>query len=60
MYFSASASFGAGIVLSLAGAISFSQVRQPSLKVFASIPLIYPYSNLLRASYGYRLPNGLH
>ena len=41
MCFSASASFGAGIVLSVIGVASIKKVQSPSQIVFASIPLIF-------------------
>lgn len=41
MCFSASASFGAGIVLSVIGVASIKKVQQPSQIIFASIPLIF-------------------
>lgn len=41
MCFSASASFGAGIVLSVIGVASIKKVQQPSQIVFASIPLLF-------------------
>lgn len=41
MCFSANASFGAGIVLSVIGVASFKKARQPSQMLFASIPLIF-------------------
>jgi hypothetical protein len=41
MCFSASASFGAGAVLSVIGVVSIKMVRQPSHSMFAAIPLIF-------------------
>ncbi|MDZ4759187.1 MAG: DUF6629 family protein [Bacteroidota bacterium] len=41
MCFSASASFGAGVVLSVIGVASIKKVRSPSQNAFASIPLIF-------------------
>ncbi len=41
MCFSANASFGAGIVLSVIGVISLKKVQTPSQIIFASIPLIF-------------------
>jgi len=46
MCFSASASFGAGIVLSAIGVISIKKVQQPSQFAFASIPLIFAVQQL--------------
>ncbi len=41
MCFSANASFGAGIVLSVIGVATIKKVQQPSQIIFASIPLIF-------------------
>ncbi|MES2774382.1 MAG: DUF6629 family protein [Bacteroidota bacterium] len=41
MCFSATASFGAGIVLSVAGAVAISKSRTPAQRAFASIPLLF-------------------
>ncbi|ULQ54681.1 DUF6629 family protein [Flavihumibacter fluvii] len=41
MCFSATASFGAGIVLSTIGVASLKKVTQPTQKFFASIPLLF-------------------
>jgi hypothetical protein len=41
MCFSASASFGAGIVLSVVGVASIKKVKQPSQIPFATIPLLF-------------------
>lgn|SRR3989338_8253485 len=41
MCFSASASFGAGVVLSVIGVASIKKAKSPSQIVFASIPLIF-------------------
>jgi hypothetical protein len=41
MCFSASASFGAGIVLSAIGIASLKKTKQPSQSFFASIPLLF-------------------
>src|SRR6185312_1930389 len=41
MCFSASASFGAGVVLSVIGVASIKKVKQPSQFIFASIPLVF-------------------
>ncbi len=41
MCFSASASFGAGIVLSVIGVASIKKVQRPSQFFFASIPLVF-------------------
>ncbi|HEU4716339.1 MAG TPA: DUF6629 family protein [Bacteroidia bacterium] len=46
MCFSASASFGAGILLTGIGAGSIKQVRQPAELFFASIPLIFGVQQL--------------
>ena len=41
MCFSATASFGAGIVLSAAGAVAMYKATEPRQRVFASIPLLF-------------------
>jgi len=41
MCFSAKASFGAGIFLTIAGVITILQVKKPSHLLFASIPLLF-------------------
>ena len=41
MCFSAGASFGAGVVLSVIGIASLKKVQTPSQIVFASVPLIF-------------------
>jgi hypothetical protein len=46
MCFSASASFGAGIVLTVIGVASLKKVQHPSQKFFASIPLIFGFQQI--------------
>ena len=41
MCFSASASFGAGVVLSVIGVASIKKAKSPTQIIFASIPLIF-------------------
>ena len=58
MCFSATASFGASIVLTGIGVASLKQVKEPAQYPFASIPLIFGVQQL----YGFprRIANGLH
>lgn len=47
MCFSASASFGAGVILSAIGIASIKKVQSPSQIIFASIPLIFAVQQIM-------------
>ena len=46
MCFSVNASFGAGIVLAVAGAVALKRARDPSERLFAGIPLLFSVQQL--------------
>lgn len=47
MCFSASASFGAGVILSVIGIASIKKVQSPSQIIFVSIPLIFAVQQIM-------------
>jgi hypothetical protein len=57
MCFSASASFGAGIVLSVIGVAAISKTRHPSQIIFAAIPLIFAVQQFAEGCLWLLLPN---
>jgi len=57
MCFSANASFGAGIVLSVIGVVSIKKVQHPSHILFASIPLLFAVQQITEGFLWVTLPN---
>jgi hypothetical protein len=57
MCFSASASFGAGVVLSVIGVASLKKVQDPSQIMFAGIPLIFAVQQIAEGFLWLALPN---
>jgi len=57
MCFSATASFGAGIVLTVLGAITIKKVQHPSQIMFASIPLIFAVQQIAEGVLWLTLPD---
>lgn len=57
MCFSANASFGAGIVLSVIGVVSIKKAQKPSQLLFASIPLIFAVQQVAEGILWVTLPN---
>jgi hypothetical protein len=57
MCFSANASFGAGVVLSVIGVASIKKVQHPSHILFASIPLIFAVQQISEGFLWLTLPN---
>ncbi len=56
MCFSASASFGAGVVLSVIGVASIRKVQHPSQIIFASVPLIFAIQQIAEGFLWVTLP----
>lgn len=57
MCFSANASFGAGVVLSVIGVASIRKAQKPSQLLFASIPLIFAVQQVAEGVLWVTLPN---
>jgi hypothetical protein len=57
MCFSASASFGAGAVLAVIGAVSVKQVRDPSQLAFASLPVLFSIQQVTEGVLWISLPD---
>ncbi|MEI7582910.1 DUF6629 family protein [Runella sp.] len=57
MCFSANASFGAGVVLSVIGVVSIKKAHKPSQLLFASIPLIFAVQQVAEGILWVTLPN---
>jgi len=57
MCFSATASFGAGVVLSIIGVASIIKVKHPSQILFASIPLLFAVQQITEGVLWVTLPN---
>jgi hypothetical protein len=57
MCFSASASFGAGVVLTVIGVVSIKKTHHPSQLLFASIPLIFGVQQIAEGILWLTLPN---
>ena len=57
MCFSASASFGAGVVLTAIGVASIKKTGHPSQRLFASIPLIFGIQQIAEGVLWVTLPN---
>jgi len=57
MCFSATASFGAGVVLSIIGVASIIKVKHPSQILFASIPLLFAVQQIAEGVLWVTLPN---
>lgn len=57
MCFSANASFGAGVVLSVIGVASIRKAQKPSQLLFASIPLIFAVQQVAEGLLWVALPN---
>jgi hypothetical protein len=57
MCFSASASFGAGVVLTVIGVATLRKPRQPSQLLFASIPLLFGIQQIAEGILWLALPN---
>lgn len=60
MCFSTSASFGAGIVLSVIGVAAIKKVKQPSQLAFASIPLLFAVQQFTEGVVWLSLTNPLY
>jgi hypothetical protein len=57
MCFSATASFGAGVVLSIIGVASMKKIQHPSQILFASIPLLFAVQQIAEGILWVTLPN---
>ena len=57
MCFSATASFGAGVVLSIIGIASIKKIQHPSQILFASIPLLFAVQQIAEGVLWVTLPN---
>jgi hypothetical protein len=57
MCFSATASFGAGVVLSVIGVASMTKIKHPSQILFASIPLLFAVQQISEGILWITLPN---